>query len=141
MTSYDLSRTPAFASRPFGDIPREQWDALARRTPDATPFSAWAFHRAWWDAYGENAHEETLVVEARGGRDDPEVVAIVPLMHRHEVEPSDAYTTPTTRRSSLRLATWQPSQKRSWTTSPIQRATGGTSSTCVGSDVAIRRRT
>jgi len=79
--------------RPFGDIPREQWDALARRTPDATPFSAWAFHRAWWDAYGENAHEETLVVEAHGGRDDPEVVAIVPLMHRHEVEPSDAYTT------------------------------------------------
>jgi CelD/BcsL family acetyltransferase involved in cellulose biosynthesis len=54
----------------------------------ATPFSAWAFHRAWWDAYGANAHQETLVVRPAHGPDD-EIVAIVPLMHRHEVEPSD----------------------------------------------------
>ena len=30
---------------------------LAARNPWATPFSGWAFHRAWWDAYGANAHE------------------------------------------------------------------------------------
>ena len=30
---------------------REDWDALAARTPWATAFSSWAFHRAWWDAY------------------------------------------------------------------------------------------
>ena len=48
--------------RPFADIPRATWDDLVRRTPSATPFADWAFHRAWWDAYGANAHEETLVV-------------------------------------------------------------------------------
>jgi len=93
--------------RPFADIPRETWDRLVARTPAATPFSAWAFHRAWWDAYGANAHEEVLWITAVGAADadadlnanadhpgaafgDP--VAIVPLMHRHEVEPSDALT-------------------------------------------------
>ena len=48
--------------RSIADIPRETWDALASRNPWATPFSAWAFQRAWWDAYSANAHEETLVV-------------------------------------------------------------------------------
>ena len=71
------------------DIPRETWDRLATQTPWATPFSGWAFQRAWWDAYGDNAHEETLVVCA-DGPGDVEPVAIVPLMHRHEVEPGDA---------------------------------------------------
>ncbi len=78
--------------RPFADIPQPIWDALAARTPWATPFSAWAFQRAWWDAYADNAHEETLVLvpaEASGGTDP---VAIMPLMHRHEQEPSDALT-------------------------------------------------
>ena len=79
--------------RPFADIPRETWDALAARQPWATPFSAWAFQRAWWDAYAPNAHEETLVVLD----DSKEIVAIVPLMHRHEVEPSDALTHTTMR--------------------------------------------
>lgn len=79
--------------RPFADIPAETWDAIAARSPMATPFSAWAFHRAWWDAYGANAHEETIVVlDADDG-----IVAIVPLMHRHEVEPSDALTHTTMR--------------------------------------------
>ena len=75
--------------RPFADIPRETWDTLLAANPWATPFSRWAFHRAWWDAYGANAHEETLVViPTTPGRRTP--IAIVPLMHRHEVEPSDA---------------------------------------------------
>ena len=65
------------------------WDALVARNPWATPFSRWAFHRAWWDAYGANAHEETLVFVPGDGPDDAAPVAIAPLMHRHEVEPGD----------------------------------------------------
>ncbi|MFP5341768.1 MAG: GNAT family N-acetyltransferase [Candidatus Limnocylindria bacterium] len=78
--------------RPFDSIPRDTWDALAARTRWSTPFSAWAFHRAWWDAYSANAHEETVVLLAADGGDDAPIVAIVPLMHRHEVEPTDALT-------------------------------------------------
>ena len=76
--------------RAVGDISRATWERLAASTPWATPFSAWAFHRAWWDAYGDNAHDETAVVldPARGPDADP--IAILPLMHRHEVEASDA---------------------------------------------------
>jgi GNAT acetyltransferase-like protein len=86
--------------RPFDEISRETWDRLAGLNPWATPFSAWAFHRAWWDAYGADAHEETMVVvdpaagSETGARSltsvDP--VAIVPLMHRHVVEERDAET-------------------------------------------------
>ena len=80
----------------FGDIPRATWDAAAARNPWATPFSAWAFQRAWWDAYGASAHDQTLIVTAAagsaGGAEAGDVVAIVPLMHRHEVEPGDADT-------------------------------------------------
>ena len=50
--------------RPFDGFSPETWDALAALTPWATPFSAWAFHRAWWDAFGANAHEETLAIVA-----------------------------------------------------------------------------
>jgi len=82
--------------RRVADIPETDWDALAARTPWATPFSSWAFQRAWWDAYGDNAHEETLLVCADGPNGDAPV-AIVPLMHRHEVEPSDALTRTTIR--------------------------------------------
>ena len=57
---------------------------LVDATPCATPFSAWAFHRAWWDAYGANAHEQTLVAY-----EGDELLGIVPLMHRHEVEPGE----------------------------------------------------
>jgi CelD/BcsL family acetyltransferase involved in cellulose biosynthesis len=75
--------------RPFDDVPRETWDRLAGANPWATPFSGWAFQRAWWDAYGGTAHDQTLtVVHGESG----ELVAIVPLMHRHEVEPTDAET-------------------------------------------------
>ena len=91
----DLTTSPQPATRlvierrSIDDIPRAAWDRLAGAAPSATPFSAWAFHRAWWDAYGANAHDETTVVldPARGPDADP--VAILPLMHRHEVEATD----------------------------------------------------
>jgi CelD/BcsL family acetyltransferase involved in cellulose biosynthesis len=79
--------------RSFGAIPPATWDALAARNPWATPFSRWGFHRAWWDAYGASAHDQTLVVVDAGvDPSDPaaDLIAIVPLMHRHEVEPTDA---------------------------------------------------
>ncbi len=75
--------------RAFADIPAATWDALVARSPWATPFSAWAFHRAWWDAYGDNAHEETLVLVPADAPAGADPVAIVPLMHRHEHEPAD----------------------------------------------------
>ncbi|HEV7809947.1 MAG TPA: GNAT family N-acetyltransferase, partial [Candidatus Limnocylindrales bacterium] len=76
----------------FDDVSRATWDRLAAANAWATPFSGWAFQRAWWDAYGESAHDQTTVVcrASRDGvppTDDP--IAIVPLMHRHEVEPGD----------------------------------------------------
>jgi CelD/BcsL family acetyltransferase involved in cellulose biosynthesis len=75
---------------PFGAIAPATWDALADATPWATPFSRWGFQRAWWDAYGANAHDQTLVVVDEASPDDGLPIAIVPLMHRHEVEPDDA---------------------------------------------------
>ena len=78
------------ASVAFGDVPRATWDRLAGLNPWATPFSSWAFQRAWWDAYGASAHDQTLVVTRAGDPTDP--IAIVPLMHRHEVEPDDEAT-------------------------------------------------
>ena len=82
--------------RAFGDVPRSTWDRLATLNPAATPFSQWAFQRAWWDAYGASAHDQTLLVTATtgtaGGAEAGDPIAIVPLMHRHEVEPGDAAT-------------------------------------------------
>ncbi len=73
--------------RPFDSIAEETWDALAERTPWATPFSRHCVQRAWWDAYGATAHDQTLVVV---DEDAPEtIVGITPLMHRHELEPGD----------------------------------------------------
>jgi len=71
------------------EIAPATWDALVARSAYATPFSRWAFHRAWWDGYGASAHEETLVVEDAAAAAGSPPVAIVPLMHRHEVETSD----------------------------------------------------
>src|SRR5688572_5869107 len=85
-------RTLRAERRPFDEFPRGDWDALVARTPWASPFSSWAFHRAWWDAYSANAHEETLAVVPADAPPGAAPVAIVPLMHRHEVEPSDALT-------------------------------------------------
>lgn len=87
--------------RPFDSIPRETWDRLVALTPSATPFSTWPFQRSWWDAYGDNAHDETLVI-CGGSATEEEPVAIVPLMHRHEVEPSDAATRTTMRHGTDR---------------------------------------
>ena len=83
--------------RNVADILQVTWDGLAARTPWATPFSSWAFQRAWWDAYGANAHEDTLVVCADETEGGGEPIAIIPLMHRHEVEPTDAITHTTIR--------------------------------------------
>ncbi|MEX2546494.1 MAG: GNAT family N-acetyltransferase [Chloroflexota bacterium] len=81
----------------FDDIDRADWDRLLAATPAATPFSRWTFHRAWWDAYGSTAHDQYLVVTAP---DSPEIRAIVPLMHRHEVEPDDLPTATVVREHS-----------------------------------------
>ena len=83
--------------RPFDSIESADWDALVDANPWSTPFSRWALHRAWWDGYGANAHEETLVVVSADPRQDDRIVGIVPLMHRHEVEPDDLE-----RRTSIR---------------------------------------
>jgi CelD/BcsL family acetyltransferase involved in cellulose biosynthesis len=80
--------------RPFDSIDRPTWDRLAGANPWSTPFSRWAFHRAWWDAYGESAHEETLIL---CGGSESEPAAIVPLMHRHVVEATDDATRSTIR--------------------------------------------
>jgi CelD/BcsL family acetyltransferase involved in cellulose biosynthesis len=79
--------------RPFGDIPAAAWDALADSTPWASPFSRHCVQRAWWDAYGATAHDQTLVIVDAAVPTAPAapetLVGIVPLMHRHELEPGD----------------------------------------------------
>jgi hypothetical protein len=73
--------------RKFDSIAADSWDALVDRSPAATPFSRNCVQRAWWDAYGESAHDQTLVVTDES---DPDViVGIAPLMHRHELESGD----------------------------------------------------
>jgi CelD/BcsL family acetyltransferase involved in cellulose biosynthesis len=96
------------AQRSFDAIPRETWDGLAAANPWTTPFSEWPFQRAWWDAFGANAHEQTLVVTDRA---DDDIVAIVPLMHRHEVEPSDEGTHTTMRHGGEPLTPVPPTAK------------------------------
>src|ERR1035437_10287539 len=73
--------------RAFGDISPEAWDAHAGATPWATPFSRHCVQKAWWDAYGTTAHDQTLVVVNEAAPET--IVGIVPLMHRHELEPGD----------------------------------------------------
>ena len=82
---------------------------MRRGRPGRRPFSAWPFHRAWWDAYGDNAHDQLLVVCRGDSTADGEPIAIVPLMHRHEVEPTDAATHTTMRHGAdLRLTPVPP---------------------------------
>jgi CelD/BcsL family acetyltransferase involved in cellulose biosynthesis len=114
VTDQHTTAAPAVSAeqRPFDSIPRATWDRLFAVTPSATPFSAWAFQRAWWDAYGDNAHEEYLVVCRSEATPEPEPIAIVPLMHRHLVEASDAATGTTMRHGSdLRLTPVAPTAK------------------------------
>lgn len=103
---------------PFDDIPRDAWDRLLSGTPAATPFSRWTLHRAWWDAYGDTAHQQYLCLAtpdadaAEGtGLDADSIVAIIPLMHRHEVEPTDAATATALRRSSREVSPVAPDAK------------------------------
>jgi CelD/BcsL family acetyltransferase involved in cellulose biosynthesis len=84
---------------PFGDIPRIDWDRLHAVTPAATPFSAWTFHRAWWDAFAASAEEHYLVlrssssaVPSASGSGGAAISAIVPLMMRESGgSPTDAH--------------------------------------------------
>jgi CelD/BcsL family acetyltransferase involved in cellulose biosynthesis len=94
--------------RSFDAIEPAAWDALVEAAPQATPFSRWAFHRAWWDGYGSNAHEETVVMVPAGATDDAPPVGIVPLMHRHEVEPGDIELRTTIRHADGTLLTQVP---------------------------------
>jgi hypothetical protein len=104
---------------PFAAIAREAWDRLHAASPFATPFSRWTFHRAWWDAYGSTAHEQYLcfVAEGADGRrpdpiDRPDAIrGIVPLMHRHEVEPTDAATATVLRRRAAAGTSVAPDAK------------------------------
>ena len=66
---------------PFDSIEQADWDRLVDANPWSTPFSRWGVHRAWWDAYGANAHEETVVVIPADARPDAP-----PVGHR----PADA---------------------------------------------------
>ena len=89
--------SPAAGTRPlravrraFDAVDPAAWDALAGANPWATPFSRWAFHRAWWDGVRRPAPtRRRVVLVPAGAPDDAAPVAIVPLMHRHEVEPRD----------------------------------------------------
>jgi CelD/BcsL family acetyltransferase involved in cellulose biosynthesis len=104
------SSTRALVAVPvaFADIPRAAWDRLFSATPVATPFSRWTYHRAWWDAYGSTAHEQYLCCVPAGSPADAapspdEIVAIVPLMHRHEIEPDDHLTATALRHATREL--------------------------------------
>jgi CelD/BcsL family acetyltransferase involved in cellulose biosynthesis len=104
---------------PFAAIDRTAWDRLHAANPFATPFSRWTFHRAWWDAYGSTAHEQYLCFvaeDADGRRPDPldrpdAIRGIVPLMHRHEVEPTDAATATVLRRRAASGTSVAPDAK------------------------------
>ena len=75
--------------------------ACAAQNPWATPFSSWAFQRAWWDALWRQRPRGDA---GRLARAPARSIGIVPLMHRHEVEPSDAATRTTDARRLRRRA-------------------------------------
>ena len=52
--------------RPFDSIEPADVGRPRRREPLVDPVLALGLHRAWWDGYGANAHEETLVVVSAG---------------------------------------------------------------------------
>ena len=86
--------------RAFSEIAEAEWDALVAANPWATPFSRYCVHRAWWDAYGGSAHDQTLAVADGDGT----LIGIAPLMHRHELEPSDVAARTTLRHPPGRVA-------------------------------------
>ncbi|MGZ3587270.1 MAG: GNAT family N-acetyltransferase [Candidatus Limnocylindrales bacterium] len=93
----------------FEAIPRATWDALLTRTARPTPFSRWTWQRAWWDAYGDTAHQQYLVCLRSGVAEGPfdvrAVHGIVPLMHRHALEAEDAMSTTVLRHAAAPDAT------------------------------------
>jgi CelD/BcsL family acetyltransferase involved in cellulose biosynthesis len=101
---------PVAIRRSFDSIGQARWDDLARRTPWATPFARWAFHRAWWDAYGASAHDQTVVVVDPAAA-DATPIAIVPLMHRHQVEPGDSAIRTSMRGERAPLTPVEPTAK------------------------------
>ena len=86
----------------FDSIAGETWDALVDRSAAATPFSCHCVQRAWWDAYGGTAHDQTLIVVDEAAPD--EIVGIAPLMHRHELEPGDLAARTALRHTAAPLA-------------------------------------
>ena len=90
--------------RPFGEIPEATWDALVDATTSATPFSRHCVQKAWWNAYGATAHDQTLVVlDEAAPATANNIVGIVPLMHRHELEPGDVAARTTIRHQPGRV--------------------------------------
>ena len=97
--------------QPFDSVPAQVWDALAACNRWSTPFARWAFHRSWWEAYGASAHDQTVVVHDAASPGEPPV-AIVPLMHRHQVEPTDSEIRTTMRHAEgAHLTPVEPSAK------------------------------
>ncbi len=99
------------------------WDRLLALTPAATPFARWTVHRAWWDAYGSTAHEQYVVAvgdptpaneagtHATAEVSGDDIRAIVPLMHRHMIEPDDEATATILRHTRLRGTRVRPDAK------------------------------
>ena len=56
------------------------WEAVLTRTPSASPFQSWAWHRAWADAapQSEVAASEVLVLRGAGGA----IEALLPVGYR-----------------------------------------------------------
>lgn len=99
LTSHPAAAAGSLVAVPiaFAALPRAAWDRLLGATPAATPFSRWTLHAAWWEAYGTTSHEQYLACVPAARMGDPAadaaaIRAIVPLMHRHVVEPQDAAT-------------------------------------------------
>jgi CelD/BcsL family acetyltransferase involved in cellulose biosynthesis len=91
--------------RAFGEIDEATWDALVAATAAATPFSRYCVQKAWWDAYGSTAHDQTLVIvdeSGNGGEGGGRIAGIAPLMHRHELEPGDLEARTTIRHEANR---------------------------------------
>jgi len=53
----------------------EEWEALCRDSPRATPFQSWAWLYSWWENYG-GGHGRRLVAVREGDF----LVGLVPLM-------------------------------------------------------------
>ena len=136
-THSDVARRPADTGLRVEERPvrrrsrRRHGTRLAAREPVGDAVLRWAFHRAWWDAYGANAHEQTLAGRAGGrGRRRPAIRrascpsciatrssradAATHTTMRHGTRP-DADTRPARREGHLlRGVATTPTTPRSW---------------------------